>query len=60
VDGVDVARAWLLDSTGRTVREFAGTQAALGIDLTDLAAGVFFVRIETRDGREHVLRGVKG
>ena len=60
VDGVDVARAWLLDSTGRTIREFAGTQAALGIDLTDLAAGVFFVRIETRDGREHVLRGVKG
>ena len=29
-------------------------------NLTDLAAGVFFVRIETRDGREHVLRGVKG
>jgi hypothetical protein len=50
----------LRDSAGTELFHIGDWTEAEGIDLTDLAPGVFFVRIESRDGRERVLRGVKG
>ena len=60
IEGLDVHQAWLLDAAGRQVAAFSGTEAARGIEVADLPTGLYFIRVETRSGREVVLRGMKG
>ncbi len=57
--GETAMAVWLTDSNGRVLREVAVNEAMNGHGISDLAAGVYFARIQLFDGGWQAVRWVK-
>lgn len=57
--GETAMAVWLTDSNGRVLRDVAVNEAMNGHGISDLAAGVYFARIQLFDGGWQAVRWVK-